>query len=48
MMSELHLLKTNGKIKVQYKKSYWSDLFEILQVNRILQQDFIFFKIPLP
>ena len=42
------LLKNNGKIKVKYKESYWSDLFEILQANGILQQVFIFLQIPLP
>ena len=42
------MLKNNGKIKMQCKKSSLSDLFETLQVNRILQQNFNFLQIPLP
>ena len=40
--------KNNRKIEVWCKESCWSDLFDIFQVNRVLQQDFIFFQISLP
>ena len=38
---------TNGQKNGSAEESR-SDLFEILQVNRILQQDFTFLQIPLP